>query len=205
MRILVTGGAGFIGSHVVDRYLALGHEVAVLDDLSTGRSENLNQAARFYEKSILDDDLADVFRDFRPDVTSHHAAQIDVRRSVAEPEYDARVNVEGSIRVFLCALEAGCGKAIYASSGGACYGEPERLPADEDTPIRPIAPYGASKYAAEKYLELFGRLHGLRCTILRYANVYGPRQDPKGEAGVVAIFSRQILAGETPTIFGDGS
>ena len=205
MRILVTGGAGFIGSHVTDRYVALGHEVAVLDNLSTGRKENLNPKAAFYEKSILDEDLPRVFEEFAPEIVNHHAAQVNVRRSVEDPAFDGRVNVLGSLRVYKCAAEAGCRKVIYASSGGACYGEPALLPAAEDTPVRPLCPYGVSKYAAEKYLELYAALHGMRYTILRYANVYGPRQDPHGEAGVVAIFSQLMLAGKRPEIFGDGS
>jgi len=205
MRILVTGGAGFIGSHVVDRYVELGHEVAVVDDLSTGRERNLNAKARFYRKSILDDDLPDVFREFAPEIVSHHAAQVNVRRSVDDPVFDARVNVLGSLRVYGCAAESGCRKVIYSSSGGACYGEPARLPAREHTPVNPLCPYGASKYAAEKYLELYGRLYDMQYTILRYANVYGPRQDPHGEAGVVAVFSQLMLAGKQPNIFGDGS
>ena len=205
MRILVTGGAGFIGSHVVDQYLDLGHEVAVVDDLSTGRAENVNPEAKFYQTSLLDDGLARAFDDFAPEVVSHHAAQVNVRRSVDDPSHDARVNVLGSIRLYQCAISAGVRKVIYISSGGACYGDPEKIPADEDTPIRPLCPYGLSKYAAERYLQLNGELYGLPYTILRYANVYGPRQDPHGEAGVVAVFSEQILDGSRPTIFGDGS
>lgn len=205
MRILVTGGAGFIGSHVVDRYLWLGHEVAVLDDLSTGRRENVNPKATLFEKSLLDEDLFGVFSEFAPDIVSHHAAQVNVRRSVDDPIFDASVNVLGSIRVYQCAVATKCRKIIYASSGGACYGEPKNLPADEETPVRPICPYGASKYAAEKYLELYGALYNIAYTILRYANVYGPRQDPAGEAGVVAIFSEMMLDGKQPSIFGDGS
>ena len=205
LKILVTGGAGFIGSHIVDGYIALGHEVAVLDDLSTGKVKNINREAQFYRKSILDDDLIEAFREFSPDVVNHQAAQVNVRRSVDDPVSDARVNVLGSIRVYQCAVEVKCQKVIYASSGGACYGEPSERPAAEDTPVRPLCPYGVSKYAAEKYLELFGQLYGLRYTILRYANVYGPRQDPNGEAGVVAIFSELMLDGKRPDIFGDGS
>lgn len=205
MRILVTGGAGFIGSHVADRFIELGHEVAILDDLSTGRNENVNPKARFYNKSLLDDDLGDVIREFSPEIINHHAAQVNVRRSVDDPVFDARVNVLGSVRLYQLAGEADCAKVIYASSGGACYGEPADIPADEDTPVHPLCPYGVSKYAAEKYLELYARLCGFRFTVLRYANVYGPRQDPHGEAGVVAIFSELMLAGKRPNIFGDGT
>jgi len=205
MKILVTGGAGFIGSPVVDRYIERGHVVAVVDDLSTGRKENLNPRAAFYEKSILDDDLGRVFEEFAPDVVNHQAAQVNVRRSVDDPRFDARVNVLGSINVFRCAVGSKCRKVLYASSGGACYGEPPTIPALEETPVRPLCPYGVSKYAAEKYLELYGALYGLPYTILRYANVYGPRQDPHGEAGVVAVFSEMMLDGRQPQIFGDGS
>ena len=205
MRILVTGGAGFIGSHVADRYVALGHEVAVLDNLSTGQRANLNPKCRFYEMSLMDPRLEETVLQFAPEVISHHAAQVNVRRSVEDPVFDAEMNVLGSIRLFQAAAKAHCGKLIYISSGGACYGDPERIPANEETPVRPLCPYGASKYAAEKYLELFGSLDGMRTTILRYANVYGPRQDPHGEAGVVAVFSQLLLAGRSPQIFGDGS
>lgn len=205
MRILVTGGAGFIGSHVAERYVGLGHEVAVVDDLSTGREENLHPQAKFYQKSICDDDLPAVFNEFAPEVLNHHAAQVNVRRSVENPVYDARVNVLGSINLFGCAVAAGCRKIIYASSGGAMYGDPETIPADEETPANPLCPYGCSKYAAEKYLQLYGKLNEIAHTTLRYANVYGPRQDPHGEAGVVAVFSQMLFAGEQPRIFGDGS
>jgi UDP-glucose 4-epimerase len=205
MRILVTGGAGFIGSHVADRYVELGHEVAILDDLSSGKAENVNRRAKLFRMSLLDERLSEVFDEFQPELVSHHAAQVNVRRSVGAPEFDATVNVVGSVRLFHAAVIHRCGKVIYASSGGACYGDPPRLPAPEDTPVRPLCPYGLSKYVAEKYLQLYGALNGLRFTVLRYANVYGPRQDPHGEAGVVAIFSELLLAGKRPTIFGDGS
>jgi UDP-glucose 4-epimerase len=205
MRILVTGGAGFIGSHVADRYIELGHEVAVLDDLSSGKRENVNPRAKLFRMSLLDERLAGAFDEFRPEAVSHHAAQVNVRRSVDAPEFDATVNVVGSVRLFQAAAAHGCGKVIYASSGGACYGDPPKLPAREDTPVRPLCPYGVSKYAAEKYLQLYGALNGLRFTVLRYANVYGPRQDSHGEAGVVAIFSELLLEGKAPTIFGDGT
>ena len=205
MKVLVTGGAGFIGSHIVDAYIEHGHEVAVVDDLSTGREENLNPRAVFHRKSILDEGLGDIFAGFKPEVVCHQAAQVNVRRSVEDPVFDARVNVLGSLNVYRCAAEAECRKVIYASSGGACYGDPPVIPAAEDTPVRPLCPYGVSKYAAEKYLELYGAQYGMACTILRYANVYGPRQDPHGEAGVVAVFSELMLAGKRPQIFGDGS
>jgi len=185
--------------------VALGHEVAVLDNLSTGQRANLNPKCRFYEMSLMDPRLEETVLQFAPEVISHHAAQVNVRRSVEDPVFDAEMNVLGSIRLFQAAAKAHCGKLIYISSGGACYGDPERIPANEETPVRPLCPYGASKYAAEKYLELFGSLYGMRTTILRYANVYGPRQDPHGEAGVVAVFSQLLLAGRSPQIFGDGS
>ena len=149
MRILVTGGAGFIGSHVADRFIELGHEVAVLDDLSSGKAENVNPQAKLYRVSLLDERLAGVFGEFRPEVVSHHAAQVNVRRSVDAPEFDATVNVVGSVRLFHAAVTRGCGKVIYASSGGACYGEPPKLPAPEDTPVRPLCPYGVSKFVAD--------------------------------------------------------
>ena len=205
MRVIVTGGAGFIGSHIVDKYVELGHEVAVVDNLSTGRKENLNPSATLFEVDICSDDLIDAFKEFRPEVVLHEAAQVNVRKSVDDPIFDGCVNVLGSANVFRNAVAVGCGKVIYASSGGACYGDPPTVPADEDTPVRPLCPYGVSKYAAEKYLEMYGVLQGLRYTILRYANVYGPRQDPHGEAGVVAVFSELMLAGKQPQIFGDGS
>ncbi len=205
MRIIVTGGAGFIGSHVVDRFLDLGHEVAIIDNLVTGRRENLNPKAEFSEVDITDEaGVAAAFQSFRPEVVSHHAAQIDVRRGVAEPVYDANINIIGGIRVVQAAMAAGVGKFIYASTGGAVYGNPEYLPCDEKHPAQPISPYGISKHTLEHYLYLYGILEGLNYTTLRYANVFGPRQNPKGEAGVNAIFTGLMLKGETPTIFGAG-
>ncbi len=206
MKILVTGGAGFIASHVVDRYIKLGHQVAVIDDLSTGRRENLNAEAKFYEVDITDADALEVaFQAEEPELVNHHAAQMDVRRSVEEPLFDARVNILGSLNVIHSALRAGTKKVIYASTGGAIYGELEYSPADENHPVRPLSPYGISKHAVEHYLHLYRTLEGLSYTVLRYANVYGPRQNPHGEAGVVAIFGKRMLAGEQPTIFGDGT
>lgn len=205
MRIMVTGGAGFIGSHVVDRFVDLGHEVAVIDNLVTGRRENLNPEARFIELDITDEaGVAAAFDSFRPEVVSHHAAQIDVRRGIAEPVYDANINILGGIRIVQAAMAVGVRKFIYASTGGAVYGNPEYLPCDEKHPARPISPYGISKHTLEHYLELYGILDGLNYTTLRYANVFGPRQNPKGEAGVNAIFTGMMLNGETPTIFGAG-
>ncbi len=206
MKILVTGGAGFIASHIVDRYLQLGHQVVVIDNLSTGRRTNLNPAARFYEVDITDADaIAEVFAAEQPEIVNHHAAQMDVRRSVDEPIFDAHTNVIGSLNVIGSALQVGVEKIIYASTGGAIYGELDYSPADEEHPIRPLSPYGISKHTVEHYLYLYQYLEGLDFTVLRYANVYGPRQNPHGEAGVVAIFGKQMLAGQQPTIFGDGT
>jgi len=205
MRILVTGGAGFIGSHLVDRYLAEGHQVSVVDNLATGRRENLNAEARFHEVDITDfQALREVFEQEEPGAVNHHAAQMDVRRSVSEPQFDAETNIIGMLNVIEAARAVGPGKLIFSSSGGAIYGEPERIPADESHPLRPISHYGASKLAGEVYLQLYGRLYDLKYTILRYANVFGPRQNPHGEAGVNAIFAGMMLAGERPTIFGRG-
>lgn len=204
MKVLVTGGAGFIGSHVVDLYLANGYEVVVVDDLSSGRISNLNPAATFYEVDIRSPQLQDVFERERPDFVNHHAAQIDVRRSVAEPVFDADVNVLGSLQVLELARHYEVARVVYISTGGAVYGEPQYLPCDEDHPIKPICQYGVSKHAVEHYLYLYHHLYGLDYTVLRYPNVYGPRQDPHGEAGVVAIFTGQMLRGEQAVINGDG-
>lgn len=206
MRILVTGGAGFIGSHVVDALVEEGHEVAVVDDLSMGRQEQVHPSARFYRVDVRHREaVEEVFRAERPELVNHHAAQGNLRRSMTEPSFDASVNIVGSLILLELCLAYGVRKFIYISSGGAVYGEPQRLPVDELHPIRPLSAYGLSKYTVEQYLDLFRDGSGLDYTILRYANVYGPRQDPAGEAGVVAIFSRQMLAGQRPTIFGDGT
>jgi UDP-glucose 4-epimerase len=204
MKILVTGGAGFIGSHVVDAMLAVGHEVVIVDDLSTGRKRNLNPSAKFYQMDIRDPGLADVFERERPEVVDHHAAQMDVRRSVADPLFDADVNVRGTLNLLEAARTHGTRKVIYVSTGGAAYGEPKYLPCDEDHPIDPICQYGVSKHVVEHYLFVYRYLYSLDYTVLRYPNVYGPRQDPHGEAGVVAIFSGKMLAGEPVTINGNG-
>jgi UDP-glucose 4-epimerase len=205
VRVLVTGGAGFIGSNVVDGLLADGHEVAVLDDLSTGRREFLAPRARFVEADLVDAAAVDrLIADFRPEVVSHHAAQIDVRRSVREPGFDARVNVLGSLALLEACVRHGVRKVVYASTGGAIYGEGRLLPATEDHPVNPEAPYGVSKHVVEHYLYTWKLLHGLDYTVLRYPNVYGPRQSPHGEAGVNAIFIGLMLAGERPRIFGTG-
>lgn len=204
MRILVTGGAGFIGSHVVDAYIAAGHHVAVLDNLSHGHRENLNPDAMFYEVDLRDDALAEVFIMEKPDVVCHHAAHIDVRYSVADPKYDAEVNVLGSLNLLECARLSGVRKIIYASSGGAMYGTPQMDRCTEDHPVLPLSPYGATKAFVEKYLFIYKHLYDLDYTVLRYANVYGPRQDPDGEGGVVAIFSSRMLHNEPTIIFGTG-
>lgn len=204
LKILVTGGAGFIGSHVVDALLDAGHEVVIVDDLSTGRASNINPGARFYHMDIRDPALSGVFERERFDVVNHHAAQMDVRKSVADPLFDADVNIRGSLNILECARKSGVRKIVYISTGGAVYGEPEYLPCDEAHPVNPICPYGASKHTVEHYLYMYRILYGLAYAVLRYPNVYGPRQDPNGEAGVVAIFIGQMLAGRQPTIFGSG-
>jgi UDP-glucose 4-epimerase len=203
MRILVTGGAGFIGSHVAEGYLQAGHEVWVLDDLSRGKREHVPAAARFVQGDICGPGLDDVLaRGF--DCVSHHAAQIDVRRSVADPVADAAVNIGGSLRLLEAARTHAVPFVIFASTGGAIYGPARRPPADEFHPPCPLSPYGVAKLAVEHYLEYYRQVHGLRYAVLRYANVCGPRQDPEGEAGVVAIFSARVLAGEPLVIYGDG-
>jgi len=204
LKVLVTGGAGFIGSHVVDALVEAGHEVVIVDDLSTGRASNINPRARFYQMDIRDPHLSEVFEQERFDIVNHHAAQMDVRKSVADPLFDADVNIRGSLNLLECARKSGVRKIVYISTGGAVYGEPEYLPCDEAHPVNPICPYGASKHTVEHYLYMYRVLHGLAYAVLRYPNVYGPRQDPNGEAGVVAIFIGQMLAGKQPTIFGSG-
>lgn len=204
MRILVTGGAGFIGSHVVDACLAAGHEVTVVDDLSTGRREQVPAGARFCEVDIRDPELDAVFARERPEVVSHQAARANVRESLEKPLLYADVNVLGSLNLLECCRRHGVRKVIYASTGGAVYGEPLFLPVTEDHPINPLDPYGASKHHVEHYLHLYQANYGLAYTVLRYPNVYGPRQDPYGEAGVVAIFAEKMLSGGQPLINGSG-
>lgn len=204
MKILVTGGAGFIGSHVVDALVEEGHSVAVVDDLSTGKEHHLNPGARFYRLDIRSPDLSDVFRAERPDLINHHAAHVDVRRSMADPRLDADVNIAGSLNLLETARQFGVDQFIFASSGGAIYGEPEYLPCDEGHPLSPICPYGVSKLAAERYVQFYGQAHGFRYAILRYPNVYGPRQDPFGEGGVVAIFAGHMTQREPVVINGSG-
>lgn len=205
MKILVTGGAGFIGSNVVDAYIRAGHEVAVVDDLSAGNVDNLNPDARLYELNIANPKLEEVFAEFKPQLVNHHAAQISVPYSVDEPLEDARTNVMGVVNLLECCRKHEVEKIIYVSSGGVVYGESENLPADETFPMRPASPYGISKYAGEMYLNFFANQCGLKYVTFRYSNVYGPRQVPHGEAGVVSIFIKALLAGKTPVIYGDGS
>jgi UDP-glucose 4-epimerase len=203
MRILITGGAGFIGSNLADACLAQGHDVAVVDDLSAGSAATVAGRARLYTVDVRGRDLDDVLATERPEIVSHHAAQVSVRRSVEEPLLDAEINVLGSLNVLEAARRHGVRRVVFASTGGAIYGEPDAPAAAEDHPRRPRSPYAIAKLAVEHYLEGY-RTTGLETVVLRYANVYGPRQDPHGEAGVVAIFIQRVLAGLTPTIFGDG-
>ena len=207
MKILVTGGAGFIGSHVVDAYVAAGHEVAVADNLSTGREDNVNPAARFHKVDITNrGQVRTAIASFKPEVVNHHAAQSEVPRSVADPGFDALVNVVGGLNVLRECVDASVRKVIFSSTGGALYGEPDIVPADEDHPIRPLSPYGTSKFAFEQYLGTFQRTFGLSYTTLRYANIYGPRQDFFAEEGrVVAIFASRMLENKPLTIDGDGN
>lgn len=204
MKILVTGGAGFIASHVTDAFIAEGHEVVVLDSLITGRQELVNPAAKFVKMDIRDKALADLFATEKFDVINHHAAQMDVRKSVADPAFDADVNVLGTLNLLENAVKSGVKKFMFASTGGAIYGEQDYFPADENHPQRPLSPYGITKLTTEKYLHFYHHVHGLNYFITRYANVYGPRQNPHGEAGVVAIFCSKLLAGGQPVINGDG-
>lgn len=203
-NVLVTGGAGFIGSHVADAYLARGDQVWVVDDLSTGSRENVPAAATFLEVDIRDPGVRDLFREVRFDLVNHHAAQIDVRVSVADPLHDARVNCLGLLNLLEGAREAATERFVFVSSGGVVYGEPRDLPTPESAPKLPLSPYGVTKLTGELYLNYYRHVHGLEYVALRYGNVFGPRQDPHGEAGVVAIFSSRLLAGEPLTIFGDG-
>ncbi|MFQ6616167.1 MAG: NAD-dependent epimerase/dehydratase family protein [Fidelibacterota bacterium] len=205
MKILVTGGAGFIGSHVQDAYLKAGHQVAVLDNLSTGQKEFIHPDAIFYRADIRDArEVFGILDGGNFDVVNHHAAQMDVRASVRDPAYDASVNILGGLNLLEAAVKTGVKQFIFASTGGAIYGEQNTFPAPEDHPLSPESPYGVSKLSLEKYCDFYTRTYGLRAFILRYGNVYGPRQNPHGEAGVVAIFSEKLVRGETPTIHGDG-
>ena len=205
MNIVVTGGAGFIGSHVAEAYLAAGHTVWVVDNLATGKRDNVPAGARFVHADINDEAIRRLLSDERIEAVNHHAAQMDVRRSVADPLFDARSNVLGLLNLLEGAREAGCRTFVFASSGGTVYGELTAFPATEEHSTHPISPYGISKLAGEHYLDFYRLEYGLRTVSLRYANVYGPRQDPHGEAGVVAIFSQALLDGQPITINGDGT
>jgi UDP-glucose 4-epimerase len=206
MRVLVTGGAGFIASHVADEYVRLGHEVAILDDLSRGSRKNLNAKALFFCGDIQDRSFVrKVFAEFKPEVVNHHAAQMDVRRGVREPIFDAQVNILGSLNLLEEAIANKTKRFIHISTAGAAYGEPRHLPVPEDAPINPITPYGISKHTVEHYLFTFAYLYGITYAVLRYGNVYGPRQSSQGEAGVFAIFSEQVIGDLQPVIYGDGS
>ncbi|HEU4345285.1 MAG TPA: NAD-dependent epimerase/dehydratase family protein [Candidatus Binatia bacterium] len=204
MKIVVTGGAGFIASHVVDAYLERGHEVAIIDDLSTGRRTNINPRADVYELDVADSAAAKLIADIKPDALNHHAAQMDVRRSVADPTFDAGVNILGFVNLLEACKDARVGKVIFSSSGGAVYGDREPIPSGEEHPTFPLSPYGVSKLSGEYYLAYYHAAFGLPYVALRYANVYGPRQSSQGEAGVVAIFISRFLAGKNPLINGDG-
>lgn len=205
MNILVTGGAGFIGSHIADALIGAGHSVVVVDNVSTGVRANVNMAAHFHECDIRDRDALDrIFRQYRFDLVTHHAAQTDVRRSVARPDHDASVNILGLLNLLDCCCRHEVSRVMFASTGGAIYGEQDYVPADEMHPTRPLSPYGVSKLSSEAYLFYFSAVHRIDVAILRYANVYGPRQNPHGEAGVAAIFTNNILAGNDCVINGDG-
>jgi len=204
LNILVTGGAGFIGSNLVDRLVKERHKVVVIDNLSTGKKENINSKAKFYHMDICDKAIIDIFKNEKIDVVYHNAAQISVERSIHEPAFDGNVNILGTINVLEACKEANVGKIIYSSTA-AVYGEPQYLGIDEKHPINPISFYGISKYTPEQYIKTYSKLYGLDFTILRYANAYGIRQDPKGEGGVIAIFMDKLFKGESPTIFGDGT
>jgi UDP-glucose 4-epimerase len=204
LKVLVTGGAGFIGSHIVDRLAADGHDIVILDDLSAGHVDHLQPSARFYQMDLHSPWLDELFRIERPEAVVHEAAQASVRRSVEDPVFDAGVNVLGTAALLQVSAHHGVRRFLFASTGGALYGDADVIPTPEDYPTLPVSPYGASKLSAEVYLRTFHALHRLSYAALRYANVYGPRQDPLGEAGVVAIFTQRLLSGERARINGDG-
>lgn len=204
MKVLVTGGAGFIGSHIVDSLIEKGFEVCVVDDLSGGNRKNINCNAKFYEEDIENAELMDIFREEKPDYVIHEAAQICVENSLKDPVDDAMINIIGSVNVLEACRQTGVKKILYPASA-AIFGEPQYLPIDEAHPLDMISPYGVSKHAVEHYLEVYKKLYGLEYNVLRYSNVYGPRQDTSGEGGVAAIFCDTLLRGKTPYIFGDGN
>jgi UDP-glucose 4-epimerase len=205
MNILVTGGSGFIGSHITDAYISRGHDVIIIDNMSSGVKEYINPKAKFYKMDICDEGISKVFKENKIDVINHHAAQIDLRKSVDNPKFDIQVNIAGSVNLLQNAVENKVKKFIFASTGGAIYGEHDYFPADENHSTRPSAPYGINKLCVEKYLYYYNHVYGLNYTVLRYANVYGPRQNPHGECGVIAIFTDKILNGSVPLINGDGT
>jgi UDP-glucose 4-epimerase len=206
MNVLVTGGAGFIGSHIVDAYINAGHAVSIVDDLSTGKKSNINPRAKFHQADIRDAKAMEkIFAGEKVDVVNHHAAQMDVRRSVADPAFDASINIVGMLTFLEAAVRSGVRKVVFASSGGAIYGEQDYFPADEKHPTRPISPYGVAKLSTEQYLYYYKAVFGVDGICLRYANVYGPRQNPEGEAGVIAIFATKMLTGGQPVINGPGT
>jgi UDP-glucose 4-epimerase len=200
MKVLVTGGCGFIASHVADAYTSQGYEVVVVDNLSTGKMENKNEKAKFYMIDICDEEIGKIFATEKPDIVNHHAAQISVPLSVQEPLLDAEINIKGTLRLLELSREHGVKKFIFSSTGGAIYGEATKVPTDEEYPPVPASPYAISKFASEKYIHYYHGQFGLQYTILRYSNVFGPRQIPHGEAGVVAIFTEKLLAGHHPTL-----
>lgn len=204
MNILITGGAGFIASHIADANIWRGNKVIILDNLSSGDAGNINSHAKFYKKDIYKNNLEKIFSDNKIDIINHHAAQIDLRKSQAEPIFDARINIEGSLNLLRLAVKYKVKKIVFASSGGAVYGEQDYFPADEKHKTEPLSPYGISKLTVEKYLEFYRSYYGIEYVCLRYSNVYGPGQSMKGEAGVVAVFNKKILAGQNPVINGDG-
>jgi len=204
MKILVTGGAGFIGSHLADALIEHGHQVVIIDNLVTGQRQNINPKTKFYEADIRGGNIAEIFQAERFDAVFHQAAQMDVRHSVADPRYDAEVNILGTLNILQNCQKTEVKKFLFASTGGAIYGEQVAFPADEQHPCWPSSPYGVTKLACERYIYFFGMQYGLKYALMRYANVYGPRQNPHGEAGVVAIFCQRMLKGEQPIINGDG-
>ncbi len=209
MKIIVTGGAGFIASHIVDKYISLGHKVAIVDNLSTGQRKNINKKAKFYKADIRNLDLMErIFKKEKPNIVNHHAAVAEVVKSLKNPIPTFESNILGTVNVLISLAKYGAGrnkKIIFSSTGGAIYGEPEKIPADESTKISPLSPYGLSKFLGEECIKFYAKTHDIEYLIFRYPNVYGPRQNPKGEAGVVAIFAGVIKEGKSPIIFGDGT